>query len=166
MTFCFLSRNYWSSLYHDLMAIIWEKAISILAGNLNSGHSYLITAVIRGLHIFSIECSPCYAPCQILNSRSEKYPKDYHLGFWWAATHYGCQGNVAKLRLKVYLVENRVNTVGLRLCIHFERLVRYLAKTRVNTVDWRLCIKNSRFYLVKRQLKRGRGSEITDFETT
>ena len=27
------------------MASIWEKAISILAGNLNLGHSYLITAV-------------------------------------------------------------------------------------------------------------------------
>ena len=27
------------------MASIWEKAISILAGNLNSGRSYLITAV-------------------------------------------------------------------------------------------------------------------------
>ena len=27
------------------MASIWEKAISILAGNLNSGLSYLITAV-------------------------------------------------------------------------------------------------------------------------
>ena len=59
---------------------------------------WFFSAVIRGLHIFSIECSTCYAPCQILNSRSEKYPKDYHLGFWWAATHYGCQGNVAKLR--------------------------------------------------------------------
>ena len=35
------------------MASIWEKAISILAGNLNSGCSYLITAVSRnktGLH--------------------------------------------------------------------------------------------------------------------
>ena len=27
------------------MASTWEKAISILAGNLNSGRSYLITAV-------------------------------------------------------------------------------------------------------------------------
>ena len=41
----FLSKNYWSSLDHDLMASIWEKAISISAGNLNSGRSYLITAV-------------------------------------------------------------------------------------------------------------------------
>ena len=41
----FLCRNYWSSLDHDLMASIWEKAISILAGNLNSGGSYVITAV-------------------------------------------------------------------------------------------------------------------------
>ena len=29
------------------MASIWEKAISILAGNLNSGRTYLITAVPR-----------------------------------------------------------------------------------------------------------------------
>ena len=43
----FLSRNYWSSLDHDLMASIWVKAISILAGNLNSGRSYLITAVCK-----------------------------------------------------------------------------------------------------------------------
>ena len=41
----FLSNNYWSSWDHDLMARIWEKAISILSGNLNSGRSYLITAV-------------------------------------------------------------------------------------------------------------------------
>ena len=30
---------------HHLMAYIWEKAISILAGNLNSGFSYPITTV-------------------------------------------------------------------------------------------------------------------------
>ena len=42
----FLSRIYWSSLDHDLMANTWEKAISILMGNLNSGCSYLITACI------------------------------------------------------------------------------------------------------------------------
>ena len=41
----FLSRIYWSSLDHDLMASIWEKDISILAGNLNLGRSYFITAV-------------------------------------------------------------------------------------------------------------------------
>ena len=41
----FLSRNYWSLLDHALMASIWEKAISVLAGKLNSGHSYLITAI-------------------------------------------------------------------------------------------------------------------------
>ena len=40
-----LFRNYWSLLDHDLMASIREKNISILAGNLNSGRSYLITAV-------------------------------------------------------------------------------------------------------------------------
>ena len=31
------------------MASIWEKAISIFAGNLNSGRSYLITAVLYNL---------------------------------------------------------------------------------------------------------------------
>ena len=41
----FLSWNYWSLLDHDLMVSIWKKAISILARNLNSGGSYLITAV-------------------------------------------------------------------------------------------------------------------------
>ena len=41
----FLSRNYWSLLDHALMASIWEKAISVLAGKLNSGRSYLITAI-------------------------------------------------------------------------------------------------------------------------
>ena len=45
----FLSRIYWSSLDHDLMASIREKAISILVGNLNSSSSYLITAVTRYL---------------------------------------------------------------------------------------------------------------------
>ena len=35
-------------LEYDLMARIWEKAILILAGNLNSGLSYLITTVPRG----------------------------------------------------------------------------------------------------------------------
>ena len=35
-----------SSLDHNLLATIWEKAILILVGNLNSGHSYLITAVL------------------------------------------------------------------------------------------------------------------------
>ena len=34
-----------SLLDHDLNASICEKAISILSGNLNSGRSYLITAV-------------------------------------------------------------------------------------------------------------------------
>ena len=34
-----------SSLDHDLMDNIWEDAISILAGNLNSGCSYLTTTV-------------------------------------------------------------------------------------------------------------------------
>ena len=32
------------------MASIWEEAISILAGNLNSGRSYLITAV-RNMYV-------------------------------------------------------------------------------------------------------------------
>ena len=45
MAYVFLSRNCWSSLDHDLMASICEKDNSILAENLNSGGSYLITAV-------------------------------------------------------------------------------------------------------------------------
>ena len=36
---------YWSLIDHYLMASILEKAISILAGNLNSRCSYLITTV-------------------------------------------------------------------------------------------------------------------------
>ena len=42
----FLSRIHWSYLNHYLMANIWGKDILILAGNLNSGRSYLITAVL------------------------------------------------------------------------------------------------------------------------
>ena len=45
MTWFPISCQNWSSLDHDLMASIWEKAISILPGNLNSGRSYLIIAV-------------------------------------------------------------------------------------------------------------------------
>ena len=45
MAWFFLSRNYWIPLDHDLIDSIWEKDNSILAGNLNSGRSYLITAV-------------------------------------------------------------------------------------------------------------------------
>ena len=41
-----------------MMASIWEKAISILAGNLNSGPSYLITAVkkIPSIQIPIVSC--------------------------------------------------------------------------------------------------------------
>jgi hypothetical protein len=44
------------------MASIREKAISILAGNLNSGHSYLIAAVVDVSNIKSTtnNFSPCY----------------------------------------------------------------------------------------------------------
>ena len=42
----FWSRNYWNYLNHPLTANIWEKAILILAGNLNWGLSYLITTVL------------------------------------------------------------------------------------------------------------------------
>ena len=45
----FLSRNYCSLLDHDLMASIWKKAISILVGNLNSGRSYFLAAVLINL---------------------------------------------------------------------------------------------------------------------
>ena len=33
------------------MANIWEKAISILAGNLNLGRSYLITTVFISIYV-------------------------------------------------------------------------------------------------------------------
>ena len=36
------------------MANIWEKAISILAGNLNSGRSYLITTVVKTYLVTSL----------------------------------------------------------------------------------------------------------------
>ena len=39
-----LTRNYWSLLYHDLIASIWEKATLILVGNFNSSRNYIITA--------------------------------------------------------------------------------------------------------------------------
>ena len=41
----FWSKNYWGQLNHHLMANIWEKAKSILARNLISSLSYLITTV-------------------------------------------------------------------------------------------------------------------------
>ena len=34
------------------MADIWEKPISILAGNLNLGHSYLITTVKSSVYLY------------------------------------------------------------------------------------------------------------------
>ena len=40
------------------MANIWENAISILAGNLNLGHSYLITTVINVNSILSLQLRP------------------------------------------------------------------------------------------------------------
>ena len=43
----FFIQNLLSLLDDDLMANILEKAISILAENLNSGRSYLITAAVR-----------------------------------------------------------------------------------------------------------------------
>ena len=54
----FFSRIYWSWLDHDRIASIWEKAISILAENLNSGRSYLITAVFEaeGMFALSFKC--------------------------------------------------------------------------------------------------------------
>ena len=51
----FLSGHYWNLLDHDLMA----NTISILAGNLNSGRSYLITAVAV------LSCSPLVLTCKI-----------------------------------------------------------------------------------------------------
>ena len=45
------------------MASIWEKAISILAGNLNLGRSYLITAVHR------VKKISCAIYCKVLRLR-------------------------------------------------------------------------------------------------
>ena len=39
------------------MANIWEKAVPILAGNLNSGLSYLITTVSRIQHHEAWKCN-------------------------------------------------------------------------------------------------------------
>ena len=50
----FLSRKYWSSLEHDLMTSISEKAISILAGNKLSLWyitSFLITFTLGSTHL-------------------------------------------------------------------------------------------------------------------
>ena len=58
----FLFKNYLSALDHDLMAKIWEKAISILAGNLNSGLSYLITAVLTSCLSGSAVVLTSYSP--------------------------------------------------------------------------------------------------------
>ena len=46
-TTCFLI--YWDWLNHHLMVNIWEKAKSILAGNLNSGLSYIIITVLNSM---------------------------------------------------------------------------------------------------------------------
>jgi hypothetical protein len=57
MPLAFWSRNYWDWLNHHLMANIWEKVNSILAENLNSCLSYLITTV--RLRRFESECTIC-----------------------------------------------------------------------------------------------------------
>ena len=60
-----MSRNYWSWLDHALMASILEKVISLLTGNLNSGLSYLITAVPhRDIHKASYGERIVYSPRQ------------------------------------------------------------------------------------------------------
>ena len=41
----FCSKNYCSSINHHVMAIIWEKVVSIFAGNLYLDRNYLITTV-------------------------------------------------------------------------------------------------------------------------
>ena len=63
----FLSSNYWSSLHHDLMSCIREKDISILAGNLNSGHSYLIIAV-RQIRLWQSDFSPKCLACKMFGT--------------------------------------------------------------------------------------------------
>ena len=62
-----------SSLDHDLMASIWEEAITILAGNSNSGHSYIITAVIMILELrenSEVQCSFIIDFNPLCNSRA------------------------------------------------------------------------------------------------
>ena len=52
------------------MATIWEKAILILAGNLNSGRSYLITAVLTIFQAVTVRpLSSAWTEWSILNSR-------------------------------------------------------------------------------------------------
>ena len=48
----FLSRNYWGYLNHHLMSNTWEKVVSILAGNLNSGLQNLITTIFFEMEEF------------------------------------------------------------------------------------------------------------------
>ena len=52
---------------HDLMANIWENIVSILAGNLNSGRSYLTTTVLvnsakNKQKVVIIKIVRCYSP--------------------------------------------------------------------------------------------------------
>ena len=84
----FLSRNYWSSLDHDLMASIWENAISILAGNLNSSPSYLITAVSFPSSFYFFEL---YS--------GNSYLSDTFI--WWFFSHLGVELEVFSGRVLV-----------------------------------------------------------------
>ena len=72
---CFLSKKYWSQLYHDHGQHLRKKHISILAGNYNSGRSYLITAV-PGSQSMNI-CPPSYLGYLSPSSFSKLYAITY-----------------------------------------------------------------------------------------
>ena len=60
---------------HHLMANIWEKTISILAENLNSGRSYFITAV-PSPHSYNKYCTYSHHLHPLLNTRGRNF-KDF-----------------------------------------------------------------------------------------
>ena len=81
MAWFFLSRNYWSLLDHDLMASIWEKVISILTGNLNSGCSYSITAATISETDYSIQiCRNKFLIHSLINTAYLSYLSSLLLG--------------------------------------------------------------------------------------
>ena len=105
----FLSRIYWSSLDHDLKASIWEKAISILVGNLNSSYSYLITAVLQVHYNIGIKnswerkcsenemclqkvcqpiamCKKCILNCDVVRTIHWFSPSPWHTMDWLVST--------------------------------------------------------------------------------
>ena len=68
------------------MASIWEKAISILAGNVNSGCTYLITAEISGKNILEIFRGSQNGPtayCQLTQNWRNVSENDQKLQVCW-----------------------------------------------------------------------------------